>query len=237
MKLRLGKVTFDSETRQLLRGASEIHLSPKAFDLLKLLVDHRPRVLSSGHHRRGRRGVLVVDGTVRGFTTGILVAASSAVVIRENVLTGNREGIFLSGSSANIVKENVAWQNGLRGIMIRPNLSGVQSTQNLVLENILIDNPSGILLFGQSGNTLTENTISGSTVAAIDLTGPGASGNLLKENRLASSSAGITFSPGWTGNRIIENQIEGNTCGLQGAAEGNTFEEYVFSANGLDWCS
>ena len=46
MRLPLGDVTFDSDTRQLLRGAVEVHLSPKAFDLLKALIDARPRALS-----------------------------------------------------------------------------------------------------------------------------------------------------------------------------------------------
>jgi carboxylesterase family protein len=46
VKLRLGELTFDADARQLLRSGAEIHLSPKAFDLLKILVQHRPRVLS-----------------------------------------------------------------------------------------------------------------------------------------------------------------------------------------------
>jgi DNA-binding winged helix-turn-helix (wHTH) protein len=47
VKLRLGDLTFDADARQLLRSGAEIHLSPKAFDLLKILVEHRPRVLSN----------------------------------------------------------------------------------------------------------------------------------------------------------------------------------------------
>ena len=184
---------------------------------------------------RGRRGVVVAGGTIRGFVTGVMIAVSSGIVIKENRFTENREAVFLSASTANIIKENIHWQNQLRGIMIRPNSSGVQSTQNVVKENILIDNPSGILVFGQPGNTLKENTIAGSTVAGIDLTGPGASGNLVKENTLTGGAAGIKFAPGWTGNRIIENQIKLNTCAVQGAADGNTFKENVFTANGLDW--
>jgi DNA-binding winged helix-turn-helix (wHTH) protein len=35
----------DAETRQLLRDGAEVHLSPKAFDLLCRLVEQRPRVL------------------------------------------------------------------------------------------------------------------------------------------------------------------------------------------------
>ena len=39
-----GPFTLDTETRQLLRDGSELHLSPKAFELLWSLVEHRPRV-------------------------------------------------------------------------------------------------------------------------------------------------------------------------------------------------
>lgn len=46
MGLRLGDLTFDPDARQLLRGREEIHLSPKAFQLLKTLIDQRPRALS-----------------------------------------------------------------------------------------------------------------------------------------------------------------------------------------------
>ena len=46
MKLRLGETTFDADARQLLRAGAEVHLSPKAFDLLTVLIDHRPRALS-----------------------------------------------------------------------------------------------------------------------------------------------------------------------------------------------
>ena len=46
MRLLLGDLTFDSDARQLLRGREEVHLSPKAFELLKTLVDQRPRALS-----------------------------------------------------------------------------------------------------------------------------------------------------------------------------------------------
>jgi DNA-binding winged helix-turn-helix (wHTH) protein len=46
VKLSLGDGIFDSERRQLLRGPDEVHLSPKAFDLLTLLIAARPRALA-----------------------------------------------------------------------------------------------------------------------------------------------------------------------------------------------
>ena len=45
MRERFGPFTVDSDTRQLLRGESELHLSTKAFDLLCGLLEHRPKVM------------------------------------------------------------------------------------------------------------------------------------------------------------------------------------------------
>jgi len=44
--IRFGPFTFDLDTRQLTRDNAEIHLSPKAFELLATLVLDRPKVLS-----------------------------------------------------------------------------------------------------------------------------------------------------------------------------------------------
>jgi DNA-binding winged helix-turn-helix (wHTH) protein len=44
--IRFGPFALDLDTRQLLRGRREIHVSPKAFDLLAALVVERPKVLS-----------------------------------------------------------------------------------------------------------------------------------------------------------------------------------------------
>lgn len=46
MIYRFGGFTLDESTRQLISNGSELHLSPKAFELLTLLVANRPRVVS-----------------------------------------------------------------------------------------------------------------------------------------------------------------------------------------------
>src|SRR5687767_10282506 len=43
---RFGAFLLDSGTRQLLKDGEEVHLSPKAFELLTLLVERRPQALS-----------------------------------------------------------------------------------------------------------------------------------------------------------------------------------------------
>src|SRR4029077_20453384 len=37
---------FDSATRELLDGSSPVHLSPKSFDLLQILIEKRPALVS-----------------------------------------------------------------------------------------------------------------------------------------------------------------------------------------------
>ena len=46
MRVSFGDCTFDSDTRELFRGGKPVHLSPKAFRLLELLLEERPRALS-----------------------------------------------------------------------------------------------------------------------------------------------------------------------------------------------
>jgi DNA-binding winged helix-turn-helix (wHTH) protein len=46
VSVRFGDWTFDTETRRLHRGVEDVHLTTKAFELLRMLIDARPRVLS-----------------------------------------------------------------------------------------------------------------------------------------------------------------------------------------------
>jgi DNA-binding winged helix-turn-helix (wHTH) protein len=43
---RFAGFSVNSDTRQLLAGGGEVHLSPKAFELLLTLIEHRSRALS-----------------------------------------------------------------------------------------------------------------------------------------------------------------------------------------------
>ena len=46
MKVSFDTFTLDSDTRQLLKAGTAVHLSPKGFDLLQLLIARRPAVVS-----------------------------------------------------------------------------------------------------------------------------------------------------------------------------------------------
>ena len=46
MRAAFANFTLDSETRELLQDARPVHLSPKAFDVLLLLIERRPAVVT-----------------------------------------------------------------------------------------------------------------------------------------------------------------------------------------------
>jgi DNA-binding winged helix-turn-helix (wHTH) protein len=46
VRVRFADFHLDTEARQIRRGTKDLHLSPKAFELLKVLVENRPRALA-----------------------------------------------------------------------------------------------------------------------------------------------------------------------------------------------
>jgi DNA-binding winged helix-turn-helix (wHTH) protein len=65
VKIRFADCTLDIDARQLVRGGYDAHLSPKAFELLKLLIENRPRVLSKTELiERVWPGVFVSDASL-----------------------------------------------------------------------------------------------------------------------------------------------------------------------------
>jgi DNA-binding winged helix-turn-helix (wHTH) protein len=65
--VRFGAFTFDTDQRQLRRDDVEVHLTPKAFDLLALLIQEAPRVLHKGElHEQLWPGTFVSDATLVG---------------------------------------------------------------------------------------------------------------------------------------------------------------------------
>ncbi len=64
---RFGAFVFDSDQRLLSRDGADVHLTPKAFDLLGLLLGAAPRVVSKGElHERLWPKSFVSDATLVG---------------------------------------------------------------------------------------------------------------------------------------------------------------------------
>ena len=46
MRVRFGSFQFDTDTRELRRDGAPVHLSPKSFDLLQVLLERRPALVT-----------------------------------------------------------------------------------------------------------------------------------------------------------------------------------------------
>ena len=67
MAVRFGPFALHPDRRQLLRDGVEVHLTPKAFDLLSLLIDRAPAVVSKAEfHERLWPATFVDDSTLVG---------------------------------------------------------------------------------------------------------------------------------------------------------------------------
>lgn len=76
MRTRFGECVLDSDTRELLVRGTPIHISPKAFQFLELLLQNRPRALSKMEiHDKLWLGTFVSDGTL----TSLLAEVRSAI--------------------------------------------------------------------------------------------------------------------------------------------------------------
>jgi len=75
MSVRFGAYIMDVSARRLRRGSADVHLSPKAFDLLSLLIARRPSVVEKADLRRALwRDVHVVEATLSNLVAEIRAA-------------------------------------------------------------------------------------------------------------------------------------------------------------------
>jgi DNA-binding winged helix-turn-helix (wHTH) protein len=76
MRIGFGDYVLDSETRQLYARGEVVHIQPKAFQLLELLLEDRPRAVSKSRiHERLWPGTFVSDATL----TSLLVDLRNAI--------------------------------------------------------------------------------------------------------------------------------------------------------------
>jgi DNA-binding winged helix-turn-helix (wHTH) protein len=97
VQARFGSFTFDTSTRRLARAGVPIHLTPKAFDLLALLIEAAPRVVPKAElHDRLWPRAFVSDATLVGLVKEVRRALGPDAV---NLLrTAHRVGYAFSGT-------------------------------------------------------------------------------------------------------------------------------------------
>ena len=99
MKYRFGRFVIDGDTRQLLSGGDEIHLSPKAFELLTILVANRPKAVSKQELlNRMWPSTFVEETNLAGLVAEIRRALDDSATAPVFVRTVHRFGYAFQGS-------------------------------------------------------------------------------------------------------------------------------------------
>ena len=100
MRVRFGECLLDSETRQLFRGEREVHLQPKAFQFLLLVVENRPKAVAKEQiHEHLWPGTFVSDGTLTSLVAEVRDAIGDEGHEPRFIRTIHRFGYAFSGEA------------------------------------------------------------------------------------------------------------------------------------------
>jgi DNA-binding winged helix-turn-helix (wHTH) protein len=103
MRVAFGRFTFDSETRELLEEGRRLHVSPKAFDLLQILLERRPKVVSKAElHDRVWAGAFVSDANLSVAVAEIRQALGDDSREGRLIRTVHRVGYAFSGEALDV---------------------------------------------------------------------------------------------------------------------------------------
>jgi len=95
---RFGRFTLDTRTRQLLDDDDEVHLSPKAFELLQVLVRNRDRAMSRGElHEHLWPSTFVLETNLASLVAEIRRALGDAADDPRFLRTMHRFGYWFIG--------------------------------------------------------------------------------------------------------------------------------------------
>ncbi len=103
MRVRFGDCVLDSETRELFVGGKAVHLQPKAFQFLELLVQSRPKALSKGEiHEKLWPGTFVSDGTLTSVLAEVRQAIGDEAQEPRFIRTVHRFGYAFCGAAQEV---------------------------------------------------------------------------------------------------------------------------------------
>jgi DNA-binding winged helix-turn-helix (wHTH) protein len=101
VRTHFGPFTLDPATRQLLEGGRAIHLSPKGFDVLQVLVEARPTVVPKADlHHRIWPGTFVVDANLSVLIGEVRRALADSAQTPRYIRTVHKVGYAFCGEAA-----------------------------------------------------------------------------------------------------------------------------------------
>lgn len=148
MKATFGEFTVDADQRRLHGRSGELHLSPKAFDLLLLLVENRSRVMSKAElQQRLWPNTFVVDTNLASLIAEIREALGDDAKEPRFVRTAHRVGYGFCADVAEIAVDSPSATDAALCWLIMdgrriPLLPGENILGREVQDGISIESPS-----------------------------------------------------------------------------------------------
>jgi DNA-binding winged helix-turn-helix (wHTH) protein len=106
MRVAFGDCTFDSETRELFRKERPAHLSPKAFRLLELLLEGRPKAFSKEEiHQKIWPDAFVSEATLASLIAEIREAIGEGAKDARFIRTVHGFGYSFAGAASEVPRE------------------------------------------------------------------------------------------------------------------------------------
>ena len=165
MKVRLGDLVFDGDARQLLRDREEIPLSPKGFELLKALLEHRPRALSKNElHQLLWPSTFVTEGNLATLIGEIREALGDDAHQPRFIRTAHRFGYAFCGeatavSDAVTPTESFCWlvRDGQR-VMLSPgeNILGRDPEGGIQIDSVTVSRRHACITVTRSAVTIED---------------------------------------------------------------------------------
>lgn len=110
MRLAFGEFLLDAETREFFRQGQSVHLTPKAFQLLEILVKERPKVLSKEELLRMLwPDTFVTEGSLANLISEIRTALNEDARKPENLRTVHGVGYSFCGRAREVEVPPVEW--------------------------------------------------------------------------------------------------------------------------------
>jgi DNA-binding winged helix-turn-helix (wHTH) protein len=118
MRVQFGDITLDSDSRQLARGGTPVHLSPKAFDVLCHLVERRPSAVTKTElFELVWPGTFVVEGNLTVAVTELRRALGDDPHAPRFIRTVHRHGYAFCAEVSEIAPRQAA-RDALRAWLV-----------------------------------------------------------------------------------------------------------------------
>jgi DNA-binding winged helix-turn-helix (wHTH) protein len=185
MKVVFADYTLDSETRQLLRDHREVHLSPKAFDLLRLLIERRPTVVPKSElFGRIWPETMVVEANLNVLIAEIRRALGDEPKASRFVRTAHRVGYAFNASAVDLTVPALArasadcrcwlaWNDQIFVLHDGENIVGRDPRCNVWLDATGVSRRHARICVGRDDVTIEDlGSTNGTTLRSIAVTSP-----------------------------------------------------------------